>query len=360
MLTIFTPSFADAANTNAQNLTAKEVVPRLSPEKFRVQMLFMEDPDPRIAARPNTELIHYGKHWNTAKLLTRCLWSRPDIYFFPREGPLDAGFLWARHNLGLKTALVTYVVSVQDRGPERSRLAQAIREADAVVGNSDYVAQTVGQRFGVSATTISSGITRTIFYPPKPARTVREKTTVLYAGSFRPYKRVQLVIREAAKHPSVSFRVAGVGEAEEECRRLATELGCRNVDFLGHLPQTELGEEMRRADIFFFPSELEGHPQVLGQAGACGLPSIALDTYHPDYVVNGKTGFLVTSDEELSEKLSVLLDHLDIRLAFSAAAAEHSLKFDWDRIAESWERVFDSVVRAKRGGGNAARQVAGS
>jgi len=29
MITVFTPSFADEANTNAQNLTAKEIVNRL-------------------------------------------------------------------------------------------------------------------------------------------------------------------------------------------------------------------------------------------------------------------------------------------------------------------------------------------
>ena len=63
---------------------------------------------------------------------------------------------------------------------------------------------------------------------------------------------------------------------------------CRNVSFLGHLPLPQLGEEMRRADVFLFPSILEGHPQVLGQAAACGLPAIAMNVYHPEYVLHGK------------------------------------------------------------------------
>ena len=48
---------------------------------------------------------------------------------------------------------------------------------------------------------------------------------------------------------------------------------------------------MRRADLFLFPSILEGHPQVLGQASACGLPSIAMNLYRPDYVLNRESGF---------------------------------------------------------------------
>jgi len=39
MLTVFTPSFADEANTNAQNLTAKEVISRLPSDRFRVVLL---------------------------------------------------------------------------------------------------------------------------------------------------------------------------------------------------------------------------------------------------------------------------------------------------------------------------------
>ncbi len=50
-------------------------------------------------------------------------------------------------------------------------------------------------------------------------------------------------------------------------RDLAVKLGCQNVEFLGHLTQTQLGEQMRCADIFFFPSIVEGHPQVLAAGG---------------------------------------------------------------------------------------------
>ena len=53
MITVFTPSFADESNTNAQNLTVKEVVTRLDPSRFRVLMLGAGRTDPRIAARPS-------------------------------------------------------------------------------------------------------------------------------------------------------------------------------------------------------------------------------------------------------------------------------------------------------------------
>src|SRR5208282_5378954 len=130
------------------------------------------------------------------------------------------------------------------------------------------------------------------------------KLTVLYCGSLQARKKATAVIREAAKWPTVEFRLVGKGEEEASCRSLVSELGCGNVTFVGHLSQQGVAEEMRKADVFLFPSVLEGHPQVLGQAASSGLPAVAMNKYQPDYVVNGETGYLVESENELSQKLS--------------------------------------------------------
>ena len=105
---------------------------------------------------------------------------------------------------------------------------------------------------------------------------------------------------------------------------------------------------MRKADVFFFPSILEGHPQVLGQAAACGLPAVAMNLYRPDYVLHGETGFLAESDLELSEKLDVLLRDSALRQSMASAAACHSRKFDWDQITEQWIGIFQDVVRERQ------------
>jgi glycosyltransferase involved in cell wall biosynthesis len=349
MLTVFTPSFADEANTNAQNLTAKEVVSRLPADRFRVVLLGDGAPDPRILARENTEILRWTRHGNTPRWLTHVLLSKIDIYFFPREGPLDTLFMFFRRSLGLPVALVTYVVMALDGGVG-PKLARSIREADQVVGNSRFVTQTVEDRFGVSAGTIHSGIKRELFHPPAEARQPGSKLTVLYAGSFQARKRLDVVIREAANWPSVEFRLVGKGEREEEekYRSLVKELGCRNVTFVGHLSQPLLAEEMRKADVFFFPSVLEGHPQVLGQAASCGLPAVATDLYRPDYVVHGETGYLAKSESELSDKLGLLLGDRDLRLKMSAAAARHALQFDWDKVARDWMSVFLEAAAKRR------------
>jgi glycosyltransferase involved in cell wall biosynthesis len=348
MIKIFTPSSADETDTNAQNLSVKEIVTRFDPDRAYVTMLHEGVIDSRIAARPNTRLLHWGKHGNTVRTVWNILRDVPDVYFFPREGPLDAAFLALRRRLKLKTALVTYIVSggLYNQPYAASRVRN-IHEADAVFVNNTYLAELLKEKMGVDAEVLHSGIDRRYFFSSKTPRSAASPLSVLYAGSFRPYKRVPLVVREAARLPQIRFRIAGAGEEEQDCRRLVLELGCKNIEFLGHISPAALGDEMRRADIFFFPSNIEGHPQVLGQAAACGLPAIAMRIYRPDYIVNSSTGFLAESDQELSEKLDTLVAQPELRLAMSEAALAHAAKFDWDVIAPKWLKIFEQAVEKR-------------
>jgi glycosyltransferase involved in cell wall biosynthesis len=346
---VFTPSFADEANTNAQNLTAKEVVSRLDSERFHVTLLYERDPDPRIASRPNTRLWQWQKSGNTLRSLVRMMGDVPDLYFFPREGPLDERFFQLRRWLGWHTSVVTYMVSGGlDRVPPRPGQLRNLQGASAVYGNCPYLTGLLND-MGFRAGTIYDGIDRRYYFPPE-SRNSRSGSslTVLFAGSFRPYKRADLVVKQAARWPQLQFRLSGRGEEKENCQRLASELGCHNVHFLGHLPQAELGEEMRKADVFLFPSELEGHPQVLLQAAGCGLPAIAMNSYHPDAVVDGQTGFLVSGEDELAQKLDLLLTDAALRESMSKAALNHATRFDWDRVAAEWAQVFERVAGSDR------------
>jgi len=366
LITIFTPSDAAESNTNAQNLTVKEIVARLPEDQFHVTMLCEGDPDPRLARRRNTRLVRWTQHGNTLRLLRHCLLPPPDIYFFPRSGPLDRVFFDVRKRMGLKTALVTYIVMAMNQAPGRDSIAKdttakdtiaqdttgqgmirrSVLEADIVIGNSKHVAETVFQALKVKAGVIYDGVDRRHYFPRE--RAGNPTPVVLYAGSFQPRKRVELVVQQAARLPAFQFRLAGKGETEQQCRDLAQRLGCRNLSFLGHLSSEMLGEEMRRADIFFFPSLLEGNPQVLLQAAACGLPCLAMELYRSDYVLSGRTGFLAGSDVELSESLERLAGDAALRASFTVAAVCHANRFDWETIAGQWSTVFQEVVARRR------------
>lgn len=351
LIKVFTPSFADEANTNAQNLTVKEVAARLDPERFHVTMLSVRDPDPRIVRRRNTTLLPYYEHGNTLHLALRLLANRPDIYFFPRQGPLDRVFLDTKQYFFRNTALVSYVVMMMNDATSCGIMNRLILEADRVYTNSIFVSETVYARFGVQTGAVYDGADQRFFFPRPEGKGPSSKPIVLYAGSFEPRKRVASVIEQAVRIPGAEFRLAGRGVTEPACRALVRERGCENVVFLGHLTAAQLGEQMRAADVFLFPSVVEGHPQVLIQATACGLPSVAMSVYRPEAIVDGETGFLADNDQELADKLDLLLSDSVLRQKMSAAAVRHAQRFDWDRIAQQWADIFQEIAQQKKRGG---------
>ena len=219
-----------------------------------------------------------------------------------------------------------------------------------MVGNSTHMSRLLREQLKVDGETVFDGIDRRYFFRPPSGRlrVSGDSAIVLFAGSLRPYKRPHMVIEQAARWPTVNFRIAGVGEEEERCRKRAGELECKNVHFLGHLKPQQLGEEMRQADVFFFPSVLEGHPQVLGQAAASGLAVVAMSSYQPDFVVDGKTGFLAGSDDELQQKLDVLLTHPELRRSMAQAAVLHARQFDWDVMTARWQEVFQKAMTIRQ------------
>jgi glycosyltransferase involved in cell wall biosynthesis len=73
-----------------------------------------------------------------------------------------------------------------------------------------------------------------------------------------------------------------------------------------------------------------------------------MNVYRPDYVVNGETGFLAGSDEELAQKLDLLINQSELRRSMGDAAVLHARKFDWDTSAERWQQVFEEVVAKRR------------
>ncbi|MGA9815033.1 MAG: glycosyltransferase [Terriglobales bacterium] len=120
-----------------------------------------------------------------------------------------------------------------------------------------------------------------------------------------------------------------------------------NVRLAGLLQAEELKQHYQLADIFLFPSTWEGSPMVLLEAAACGLPVIARNNYQPETVVDGETGYLCASDDELFGRLGEMIVSPEQRRKFGEAGCRHSEKFDWGPIARRWQEVFLDLMSRK-------------
>ena len=98
-----------------------------------------------------------------------------------------------------------------------------------------------------------------------------------------------------------------------------------------HVPQHMLADLYRQADVFVFPTLIEGLGLVVLEAMASGLPVITTPNGPGDVVRDGIDGFVVPIRDSgaITEKLEFLRAHPDRRAEMGRNARERALSFTW-------------------------------
>ena len=348
---ILVDSFADAGLLNAQMGNGREIVGRLDPDHFHVTMFSLGEPDPRIINRPNTRLIQLPHRRQTVKILSEFLWGGHSLLFYMKASPASRWYQSLRKKLRDGRITIGTVESQSDLRNEPTITPQSVQlweqtvlRCDYLYSNSKRVQDSLRREYDLPSEVIPTGVD-TQFFSPDWDRPSNGRVRVLFVGSLRPFKQPQLVLAAAARFPRADFQIAGDGPmAAELASRVALE-DLRNVTLLGSLHASDLRNAYRQADIFLFPSSWEGSPKVILEAAACGLPVIVRNSYAPETVLHGVTGYQAVSDDEIFSRLEALIASEDLRRALGHAGRSHSRNFDWDLITRKWEQTFDEIAR---------------
>jgi glycosyltransferase involved in cell wall biosynthesis len=348
---ILVDSFADEGLTNAQMINAREIVSRLDSDQFSVTMFVQGPPAPEILRRPNTRLIQLPQRLQTIPLLAQFLFGRQDILFYLKASPASRWYLKLRSRRHSRCVVVGTIESQTDWRdetitPQTIRLLEeTMLRCDYLFSNSAKVKRSLEENYSLPSEIVPTGVD-TDFFTPNWDRPPNPRPRVLFVGALRVFKGPQVVVEAARCYPQADFIVVGDGVMGEELRERAKSLP--NLEMRGSLGRIALREEYRRADVFMFPSRWEGSPRVLLEAAASGLPVIARKDYEPESVIDGKTGFLVSEDDERMARLAQLLADPDLRRRLGASGRSHVGRFSWDLITRQWETIFVRLTLAQR------------
>lgn len=105
---------------------------------------------------------------------------------------------------------------------------------------------------------------------------------------------------------------------------------------------------MAAADIFCLPSHREGFGQVIIEAGACGVPTVASRIYGiTDAVEEDKTGLLFSagSVDMLTQQLQTLVENSELRRQMGNAARVRAQElFSSQKITEGMLAIYDQLL----------------
>jgi glycosyltransferase involved in cell wall biosynthesis len=158
---------------------------------------------------------------------------------------------------------------------------------------------------------------------------IRDPKLVLFLSNLRQRKGVAEALEAALlvlRHePSARFLFVGEWESDELSRRLReTWRDRKQVDFVAGVSERERDRLLGSASVLLFPPvEPEGHPRVVLEALAAGLPVVTTNRGAiAETVVHGESGFVLDDPvpEHLAERVLLLLQDTELRERMSAAA----------------------------------------
>jgi phosphatidylinositol alpha-1,6-mannosyltransferase len=179
----------------------------------------------------------------------------------------------------------------------------------------------------------------------------------LFFGGLKPRKNLPLLLdvfaRVAPAAPAARLLIAGGGSLRETLERRARALGLGDrIVFTGYVPEAEKVDHFNLADVFVFPSALEGFGLAVGEAMSCGLPVLASDRGSiPEIVGDGESGLLAdpAAPERFAERLAALLADAGLRQGLGRAGrARVEARFRWDRCVAATAAVYEATLAAWR------------
>ena len=278
---------------------------------------------------------------------------------------IGPGALWARRRLSLDMPVVAHHHHL-DPDPLNSLIEKRVIGAvDAVVVGSEFsrrqLRETLGARIDHVAV-VPYGIDAK--FAPRPPRQdlvgrwgLRGRPVVLFFGGLKPRKNLETMLdvwtAVAPAHPDARLLVAGGGVLLDDLRRRAAGLGLSNsVIFTGYVPEADKADYFNLADVFFFPSAMEGFGLAVGEAMSSGLPVVVSNRGSiPELVVDGEGGFVSdpTDPARFAERLRLLLGDAALRRKLGQAnAARIEERFRWDRCVDGTRHVYEATLEAWR------------
>ncbi|HEX5375872.1 MAG TPA: glycosyltransferase [Solirubrobacterales bacterium] len=199
------------------------------------------------------------------------------------------------------------------------------------------------------------GVDVSRFDPGKAARQdYPGEIKVLYAGRLTREKGADLLaesfLRARRSDPRLHLLLAGGGPEEAELR---VRLG-EHATFLGWLEGEDLARAYASADLFLFCSTTDTYGQVVLEAGASGVPVVAVAEGGPASLVeNRHTGMLCQADaDHVAGTVLQLAASPLLRRHLGASAARAARSRSWElaleQLSTGYSRALGETAQATR------------
>ncbi|WP_094178782.1 glycosyltransferase [Flavobacterium psychrophilum] len=152
----------------------------------------------------------------------------------------------------------------------------------------------------------------------------------------------------ANKYPNWDLYFWGEGNDKENLENLIQKLNLGNRVFLCGFTPNPI-EELKKSDLFIFPSKYEGFPLALAEAMSVGLPVVGFSNCSGvnELIIDNQSGFLCNSNEHMQNNIEKLILDSELRKKFGLVGHNQMLAYTEKLVTEKWKSLIDTVYNKK-------------
>jgi glycosyltransferase involved in cell wall biosynthesis len=374
---VCTPHCGLAPETTSGGETyERELLVRLGAAGVRVEVILARG-KPHPASVPNWTVHRFaigrGLRWYVAPLVVPQAIRRVhtavgfDLLRVHSLRYIGPAALLARRRYGLDVPVVAHHHHLDPSPLNRLIDKRVVDGVDRLVVGSEFARRQLATELGARADhvdVVPYGVDAR-FTPRPPRADLRARygldggVVVLYLGGLKARKNLFVLLDAwapvAAARPDARLLVAGGGPLLPALRRHAARRGVESsVRFTGYVPEVDKADVFNLADVFFFPSSMEGFGLSVVEAMASGLAVVASDRGSiPELLADGDGGFLCdpAAPARFTERLLLLLGDGPLRAKLGAANIERVERaFRWERCVDATRRVYERAIETWRSG----------
>ncbi len=270
---------------------------------------------------------YHGKYaaipWRSRRYLEDCIDTfKPDIVHIHHPfllGPVALSIAKLRNIKTIFTHHTIYEEYLQSiplsptflKWPIENMVLRFCKKVDHIIAPSNTIRDRLLKKGGIRNVSVIPSPLRDMFAGlPFHDRVLKRPYQLLSVGRFVPEKNIPFLFKVMhALSQEYELALVGYGPLEYELRNTVSNCSILRdrVRFIVKPSDDELLQAYKSAHLFLFPSYLDTQGIVLAEAMACSLPIIAIDgPGQRDCIVQGKNGFIVSSAQQMAQKICAL------------------------------------------------------
>lgn len=235
----------------------------------------------------------------------------------------------------------------------RSRVARLVLKSVTRNVVPSRFLQDVFNAFALRAAVISNVVDLTRFkYRRRDPLCPRLVSTRNFDGLYNVSCTLRAFRRIQARYPEATLTLVGAGPQDAMLRLLATQLGLRNVTFVGAVPQTEIHRYYDDADIYVQTPAIDNMPNSVIEAFASGLPVVSTGIGGvPAILQDGVHGLLAADDDDaaIAGHVLTLLENPAYARSLAAAALGTCQSYEWPVVRHQWLATYRELASRAAG-----------